>query len=208
MGMAFAAMTVFLRTEMHQDSIIDGGMFMGAQYFMIYLMLFNGFSEMAMVIAKLSVFYKQRALLFYPPWAYALPSWFLRIPIAVIEVSVFALPIYYVIGFDPNIGRFFRQYIVLLLLKIAASALIRFLGAAGRTAIFANTFGALVLITMLILGGYLISRGKIYIFKYIYGTESDMVRQILVSLFGTQRMSRNGGSGFTGSLLQCMDKMH
>ena len=59
-----------------------------------------------MVIAKLSVFYKQRALLFYPPWAYALPSWFLRIPIAIIEVAIFVVPIYYVIGYDPNIGRY------------------------------------------------------------------------------------------------------
>ena len=59
-----------------------------------------------MVIAKLSVFYKQRALLFYLPWAYALPSWFLRIPIAIIEVAIFVVPIYYVIGYDPNIGRY------------------------------------------------------------------------------------------------------
>ena len=69
-------------------------------------MPFNGFSEMATVIAKLPVFYKQRALLFFPPWAYAFPSWFLRIPVTVVEVAVFVLPTYYVIGYDPNIGRY------------------------------------------------------------------------------------------------------
>ncbi|XP_021298557.1 pleiotropic drug resistance protein 1-like isoform X2 [Herrania umbratica] len=160
-GLAFIVMTVFLRTEMHRNSISDGGMFMGSLCFLLYQMLFNGFSEMGMVIAKLPVFYKQRALLFYPPWAYALPSWFLRIPITVIEVAVFVVPIYYVIGYDPNIGRFFRLYLQLLLMKVMASAWFRFLGAVGRTAIVGNTFGALALMTIFIFGGYMLSRENV-----------------------------------------------
>ncbi|XVE52142.1 hypothetical protein DITRI_Ditri02bG0098700 [Diplodiscus trichospermus] len=157
-GLSFVAMTVFLRTEMHRYSIADGGMFMGSLCYFIYQM-FNGFSETATVIAKLQVFYKQRALLFYPPWAYALPSWFLRIPLAVIEVAIVVVPTYYVIGYDPNIGRFFRYYLLLLLMKVMVSSLFRLLGAVGRTAIIGNTFGALVLNAIFILGGYTISPG-------------------------------------------------
>ncbi|KAK6267966.1 hypothetical protein QUC31_012126 [Theobroma cacao] len=186
-ALAFVFMTVFFRTEMHRDSISDGGMFMGSLCFLLYLMLFNGFSEMGMVIAKLPVFYKQRALLFYPPWAYALPSWFLRIPITVIEVAVFVVPIYYVTGYDPNIGRFFRLYLQLLLMKVMASAFFRFLGAVGRTAIVGNTFGALALMTIFIFGGYMLSRDNVkkwWIWLYwlspaMYGQNALAVNEFL-----------------------------
>ncbi|KAF9589965.1 hypothetical protein IFM89_029581, partial [Coptis chinensis] len=47
--------------------------------------MFNGFTEVSMTIAKLPVFYKQRDHLFYTSWAYALPSWRLRIPTSFAE---------------------------------------------------------------------------------------------------------------------------
>lgn len=45
-------------------------------------------------------------------------------------------------------------------MKVMASAFFRFLGAVGRTAIVGNTFGALALMTILIFGGYMLSRGE------------------------------------------------
>lgn len=98
-------MTLFLRTEMHRYTVTDGGIYMGAMFFTIIIMMFNGFSELAMTIMKLPVFYKQRDLLFYPSWAFSLPTWILRIPITFLEVAVWVVMTYYVIGFDPNIGR-------------------------------------------------------------------------------------------------------
>lgn len=78
---------------------------MGVLFFALVTLMFNGFAELAMTIAKLPVFYKQRDLLFYPPWAYALPSWILKIPISFAEVAAWVALTYYVIGFDPNVGR-------------------------------------------------------------------------------------------------------
>lgn len=78
---------------------------MGALFFGILSIMFNGFSELAMTIMKLPVFFKQRDLLFFPAWAYALPSWILKIPITFMEVGVWVFTTYYVIGFDPNVGR-------------------------------------------------------------------------------------------------------
>lgn len=78
---------------------------MGALFFSLFMVMFNGFSEMAMTIYKLPVFYKQRDLLFFPPWAYSLPSWVLKIPISFMEVAVWVGLTYYVIGFDPDAGR-------------------------------------------------------------------------------------------------------
>lgn len=98
-------MTLFLRTEMHRDSVTDGGIYMGALFFTLIVIMFNGFSELAMTIMKLPVFFKQRNLLFYPSWAYALPTWILKIPITLVEVAIWVVMTYYVIGFDPNIQR-------------------------------------------------------------------------------------------------------
>ena len=78
---------------------------MGALFITVIMIMFNGLSELSMTIAKLPVFYKQRDLLFYPSWAYALPLWILKIPFTVLEVGAWVVITYYVIGFDPDVGR-------------------------------------------------------------------------------------------------------
>lgn len=103
--MPFIAMTIFQRTEMHRNSVRDGGIFLGALFYYVNVILYSSFAELSMTIANLPVFYKQRDLLFHPAWAYALPSWILKIPISFLEIAVWVFPAYYVIGFDPNIGR-------------------------------------------------------------------------------------------------------
>ena len=104
--MALIGSTLFIRTEMHRDSITDGGIYMGALFFVLVMIMFNGMSEIGMSVLKLPVFYKQRDLLFYPAWAYALPTWILKIPITIIEVAVWVFITYYTMGFDPNVGRY------------------------------------------------------------------------------------------------------
>ncbi|XXG63723.1 hypothetical protein AAC387_Pa05g1844 [Persea americana] len=155
---AFITMTVFLRTEMHRDTLADGGIFMGVLFFSLIKVMFNGFSELSMTIAKLPVFYKQRDLLFHPSWAYALPTWILKIPIYIAEAAVWVAMTYYVIGFDPNVGRMFKQFLLLLLISQMASGLFRFIAALGRNMIVANTFGSFALLAIMTLGGFIVSR--------------------------------------------------
>ncbi|XP_072991802.1 ABC transporter G family member 39 [Typha latifolia] len=155
------AMTIFLRIKMPRNSVEDGVIFLGAMFLGLVTHLFNGFAELAMSIAKLPIFYKQRDLLFYPSWAYALPTWILKIPISFLECAVWILMTYYVIGFDPNIERFFRHYLLLVLVSQMASGLFRFLAAVGREMVVADTFGSFAQLIMLILGGFLISRDDI-----------------------------------------------
>lgn len=90
---------------MHQGTVEDGGIYMGALFYTMMIIMFNGFSELAMTVMKLPVFFKQRDLLFYPAWAYSLPTWLIRIPMTFVEVSIWVTITYYTIGFDPNIGR-------------------------------------------------------------------------------------------------------
>ncbi|WZZ57647.1 hypothetical protein YC2023_057754 [Brassica napus] len=150
--MAFATMTLFFRTEMQKKTVVDGSLYTGALFFILMMLMFNGMSELSMTIAKLPVFYKQRDLLFYPAWVYSLPPWLLKIPISFIEAALTAFITYYVIGFDPNIGRLFKQYILLVLMNQMASALFKMVAALGRNMIVANTFGAFAMLVFFALG--------------------------------------------------------
>ncbi|KAJ6833048.1 ABC transporter G family member 39-like [Iris pallida] len=155
------AMTVFLRVKMHHNSTNDGLIFLGALFVGIITHLFNGFAELAMSIAKLPVFYKQRDLLFFPAWAYALPTWILKIPISFLECGVYTILTYYVIGFDPNIQRMLRQFLLLSLVSQMASGLFRVVASTGRSMVVANTFGSFVQLVIIVLGGFVISRKSI-----------------------------------------------
>ncbi|KAH1144939.1 hypothetical protein AAZX31_15G011700 [Glycine max] len=185
--MALVAMTLFLRTEMHHENMDDAGVYAGAVFFMLITVMFNGLAEISMTIAKLPVFYKQRNLLFYPSWAYAIPSWILKIPVTIVEVAVWVFLTYYVIGFDPNVGRFFKQYLVLLIVSQMASGLFRTIAALGRNMIVANTFGAFAIITVVALGGFILSKRDIkswwiwgyWISPLMYGQNALMVNEFL-----------------------------
>ena len=103
--MALIVTTVFLRTKMHHNTLEDGTIYSGALFFIVVMFVFNGMSEIPMTIDKLPVFYKQRDLNFYPAWAYALFTWILKIPIACLEVGIWVVVTYYLIGLDPSFAR-------------------------------------------------------------------------------------------------------
>uniref|UniRef100_R7WB38 Pleiotropic drug resistance protein 4 n=1 Tax=Aegilops tauschii TaxID=37682 RepID=R7WB38_AEGTA len=155
--MAFLAMSTFFRTNMHRDPTY-GTIYMGALYFAIDAIMFNGFSELGMTATKLPVFFKQRDLLFFPAWAYTIPAWILQIPITFFEVGVYVFTTYYVIGFDPSISRLFKQYMLLLALNQMSSSLFRFIAGLGRDMVVSSTFGPLALASFTILGGFILAR--------------------------------------------------
>ncbi|XP_028802333.1 ABC transporter G family member 39 [Neltuma alba] len=160
--LAVMTTTLFLRTNMHRDTVADGGTYMGALFFAVIVAMFNGISELNMTIMKLPIFYKQRDCIFYPSWAYALPPWILKMPITLVEVAIWEGITYYGIGFDPSVGRFFKQYFLILCINQMASALFRLMAALGRDVIVANTVGSFALLIVLVLGGFVISRENIH----------------------------------------------
>ncbi|KAK1376049.1 hypothetical protein POM88_032242 [Heracleum sosnowskyi] len=102
-------------------------------------------------------------------------------------VGVWVFLTYYVIGFDPNVARFAKQYLILLLINQMASALFRMVGALGRTMILANTFGGFALLILFALGGFVLARGDVadyWIWGYysspmMYGMNAIAVNEFL-----------------------------
>ncbi|XP_010249907.1 PREDICTED: ABC transporter G family member 32 [Nelumbo nucifera] len=158
---AVITMTVFFRTTMHHSTIDDGIIYLGALYFAMIMILFNGFTEVSMLVAKLPVLYKHRDLHFYPCWVYTLPSWVLSIPTSLIESGMWVVVTYYVVGFDPQITRFFRQFLLFFFLHQMSIALFRLMASLGRNMIVANTFGSFAMLVVMALGGFILTRDSI-----------------------------------------------
>ncbi|XP_062089776.1 pleiotropic drug resistance protein 1-like [Humulus lupulus] len=185
--LALITTTVFLRTNMHHNSVEDGGVYMGALFFSVAATMFNGMSEISMTIAKLPVFYKQKNFLFFPSWAFALPTWILKIPISFIEAAVWVIITYYPIGFEPNLGRFFKQYLLIVTLTQMASGLCRLVAATTRDMITGGTVSSLVFLLLVGLSGFVLSRDDIkkwwmwgyWISPMMYGQNALAVNEFL-----------------------------
>jgi hypothetical protein len=67
--------------------------------------MFNGFSESALILARLPVLYKHRDFLFYRPWTFTLPNVLLRVSVSMFESLIWVIMTYYTIGFAPEASR-------------------------------------------------------------------------------------------------------
>ncbi|XP_059659360.1 pleiotropic drug resistance protein 2-like [Cornus florida] len=206
--MATIALTVFLRTEMKAGQPQDAAKFWGALFFSLINVMFNGMAELAMTIFRLPVFFKQRDFLFYPAWAFALPIWILRIPISLMESGIWIILTYYTIGFAPAASRFFKQLLAFFGIHQMALSLFRFIAAAGRTQVVANTLGTFTLLMVFVLGGFIVSKDDIkswmiwgyYISPMMYGQNAIAMNEFLSERWSTP-LPANSSQPTVGKLL-------
>ncbi|KAL3538335.1 hypothetical protein ACH5RR_001701 [Cinchona calisaya] len=156
---ASITMTVFLRTRMAVD-LLHANNYMGALFFAVTVLVVDGFPELSMTVARLSVFYKHRDLFFYPAWAYAIPSAVLKVPLSLLEAIVWTCLTYYVIGYSPEVGRFFRHLTLLFALHMAFISMYRFIASVCRTVVAASMAGLLSLLFVFVFCGFIIPRSS------------------------------------------------
>jgi hypothetical protein len=188
-------MSVFLRTSLHPDSVSNGGLYLGALFFGLINVMFGGFMEMALIIARLPVYYKQRDLFFYPAWAFALPVYLLRLPISIYESLLWTVITYYTIGFAPEATRFFRAWLLLMAMHQMALGLFRMIAAISRMLIVAQTGGSFGIILVFTLGGFIVSRKNIHpwwIWGYWISPLSYAQNAISVNEFLAPRWDKGG----------------
>ena len=87
------------------ETIADEGKFFDTLFCHLVNMMFNGMAELTMTVDRLPVFYKQRDLFFYPPWAFGLSYCLLKIPLSLLESGIWVVLTYYPIGFAPAASR-------------------------------------------------------------------------------------------------------
>lgn len=152
---ALVAMSVFFQTRMHVD-VLHGNYYLGALFYGLIMLLVDGFPEVTMTIMRLPVFFKQRDLYLYPVWAYAIPATILKVPLSVLASLFWTSLTYYTIGYTPEVGRFFRQLLLLFCVHFTSISMFRFLAALFQT-IVASTLAAVFLILFVfIFSGFII----------------------------------------------------
>ncbi|PHT41424.1 hypothetical protein CQW23_20278 [Capsicum baccatum] len=156
---AFLSMTVFLRTRMSTD-LIHANYYLGALFYALIVLLVDGLPEVSMTIARLAVFYKQNDLCFYPAWAYAIPATIIKIPLSLLESVIFTGLTYYVIGFSPEAGRFFRQLLLFFLVHMTSLSMFRFLASVCRTIDASTVAGGLSILFVLCFSGFIIPKSS------------------------------------------------
>ncbi|XP_076900740.1 pleiotropic drug resistance protein 3-like isoform X2 [Bidens hawaiensis] len=152
---AIITMTVFFRTRLKPD-VIDANYYLGSLFYALVILLVDGFPEASMTVARLQVFYKQRDMCFYPSWAYAIPASVLKIPMSLMESTIWTCLTYFVIGYSPEPGRFFRQLVLLFETHFTSVSMFRFFASVFQTVAAATTVGSTAILFLLCFGGFII----------------------------------------------------
>ncbi|PWA80245.1 pleiotropic drug resistance protein 3 [Artemisia annua] len=153
--LAVMTMTVFLRTRLKVD-VIDANYYLGSLFFALLVLVVDGYPELSMTVARLPVFYKQRDMYFYPAWAYAIPASILKIPLSMFVAIIWTCLTYYVIGYSPEPGRFFRQAVLLFGMHFVSISMFRFIASLFQTLVASITAGSLSMLFVLSFGGFIL----------------------------------------------------
>ncbi|XP_017975825.1 PREDICTED: pleiotropic drug resistance protein 3 isoform X4 [Theobroma cacao] len=152
---ALITMTVFIRSRMKIDEV-HASYFMGSLFYALIRLVCNGIAELPLSGSRLPIFYKQRDFYFYPAWAYSIPSTILKIPLSLLDAVLWTCLTYYVIGYSPEPGRFFRQLLLLFLVHQVSTSLFRFIASVIRNQSVAADFGQFTILVLFLFGGFLI----------------------------------------------------
>ena len=149
--------TVFLRTRMGVDRT-HANYYMGSLFYALLLLIVNGFPDLAMAIERLPVFYKHRDNYFYPAWAYAIPSFILKIPFSLVGSVALTSISYYLIGYTPEASRLFYQLLILFLMHTVTLSMFHCVATYCQTMVAGSVGGTLAFLFPLLFGGFLIPR--------------------------------------------------
>ncbi|KAH9733969.1 ABC transporter G family member 33 [Citrus sinensis] len=156
---ATMTMTLFLRTGMEVD-VFHANYFMGSLFYALVILIVDGISEIPMTLERLAVFYKQKEMCLYPAWAYVIPETILKVPLSLVESLVWTSLTYYVIGFSPELWRFFRHFILLFAVHFTLSSMFRFLASIFRNIDYCMAAGSFAIWFILLFGGFIIPQWR------------------------------------------------
>ncbi|KAJ0020425.1 hypothetical protein Pint_32556 [Pistacia integerrima] len=194
----FVTCTMFLRTRLHPIDEKNGNLYLSCLFFGLVHMMFNGFSELPIMISRLPVFYKQRDNFFHPAWAWSYASWILRVPYSIIEAIVWSCVVYYTVGLAPEAGSFFRFMFLLFSIHQMALGLFRMMAAIARDMVIANTFGSSAILCIFLLGGFIMPKEMIkpwWVWAYWVSPLSYGQNAISVNEFTAPRWQKKSAIG-------------
>ncbi|KAF2774532.1 ABC transporter [Teratosphaeria nubilosa] len=142
----------------------SGGLFLkgGAVFFSL---LFNALLAMSEVTDSFSarpVLAKHRNFALYHPAAFCIAQIAADIPILVFQVTVFSLPLYWMVGLKATASAFFSYWIIVYAVTMCITALFRVIGAAFSTFDAASKVSGLAVTALIMYTGYMIPRPQFH----------------------------------------------
>ncbi|KAG5525544.1 hypothetical protein RHGRI_031997 [Rhododendron griersonianum] len=156
---AAITVTMFLRSGTGIDATYANH-YLGASFYAIIVLFFDGFVELTMTVARLPIFYKQRDLCLYPAWSYAISSTILKVPLSLLAALIWTSLTYYGIGYSPEPRRFFGQIMLFFAMHFAAISLFRFLASVFRTMVSSSASGSFAILYIFLFGGFMIPKAS------------------------------------------------
>lgn len=199
--MAFVVSTVFWREDKNTED--DGNLFLGVVFYSVLFMLLSGISEMHLLVARLSVFFKQRDVHFYPGWCFAIPTFVLRIPFSFLESMLWSVLVYWIVGFSPTV-RFLMFCFQLLIANIWSVAFMQLIAAVTRNDTIATACGSFFLLMFISLNGYVLNKNNIppwWIWAYWANPYAYIFRALAINEFTSSQWMKLDPSGSPGSSL-------
>uniref|UniRef100_A0A803P5A5 ABC transporter domain-containing protein n=1 Tax=Cannabis sativa TaxID=3483 RepID=A0A803P5A5_CANSA len=130
-------------------------------------------------------------------------------PLSFIESGIWVVLTYYTIGFAPAASRFFKQFLAYFCLHQMALSLFRFMAAIGRTLVLATMEGTFIMLMILVLGGFVISKNDIqpwllwayYISPLMYAQNAICMNEFLDERWSTPISSLQHKQSTVGKFL-------
>ncbi|KAI9319048.1 ABC-2 type transporter-domain-containing protein [Dichotomocladium elegans] len=128
----------------------------GAIFFSV---LFNSFisqTELVNFLMGRPVLEKQKHFAMFRPSAFYIAQVILDIPYAVVQVLLFEICAYFMMGLNLDAGRFFTFFITLFFINMMMNGCFRMFGAITSSFFFATQFAGVILISLVTYTGYVI----------------------------------------------------
>lgn len=157
----------------------------GCVFFSVLFNILVNFVEISSQFSQRQIVAKHKAYAMYHPSIDALASMIAQYPIKFVNVAVFSVVVYFMVGFKREAGAFFVFLLFLFLASVTLSALFRTIAALVNRVEIALAIAGIILLVLAIYAGYVIPRPSMhpwfkwlsYINPIYYAVESLMVME-------------------------------
>ncbi|KAL4905523.1 hypothetical protein BDW74DRAFT_17685 [Aspergillus multicolor] len=149
----------------------SGGLFVksGALFFALLYNSLLAMSEVTDSFQGRPVLIKHKQFGLFHPAAFCLAQIAADIPVLIFQVSIFALPLYFMVGLDMDAGKFFTFWVLVFATTMAMTAVFRACGAAFRTFDAASKVSGFLISATVMYTGYMIRKPEMHPwFVWIY----------------------------------------
>ncbi|CAO3676817.1 hypothetical protein G6F70_002214 [Rhizopus microsporus] len=131
----------------------------------LFSLLFNALiaqSELAAFMQGRRVLEKHKHFALYHPSAFYIAQVIVDIPLAIVQVIIFEICVYFMMGLVLDAGKFFTFFIILVVTNLCMNGFFRFWGAVSPNFFTASQLSSILLIAALVYSGYQIPYNKMH----------------------------------------------